>query len=133
MLLKLLREGIGRLVIFISFFIPIKTQSRPIDDQQCVDSATAKLSLYQFYACPFCLKTRRAFKRLGLNIETKNAQKGSDRADLLTQGGAIKVPCLRIDNDKETIWMYESSEIIQYLEQRFNESSSPCTEMSRSS
>jgi len=131
MLLKLLREGLGRLIIFISFFIPIKTQSRSADEQQCVDSATAKLSLYQFYACPFCLKTRRAFKRLGLNIETRNAQKGLDRAELLAEGGAIKVPCLRIDDGKEIIWLYESSEIIQYLEQRFDESSTPCTEISR--
>jgi len=130
MLLKLLREGLGRLIIFISFFIPIKSQSRSAEEQQCVDKATTSMSLYQFYACPFCLKTRRAFKRLGLNIETRNAQKGPGRAELLAEGGAIKVPCLRIDNGKETIWMYESSEIIQYLEQRFGETSTPCAEMS---
>jgi len=129
MLLKLLREGLGRLVIFISFFIPIKTLSRSAEEQQCVDKATSSLSLYQFYACPFCLKTRRAFKHFGLNIETRNAQKGPARAELLAEGGAIKVPCLRIDNGKETIWLYESSDIIQYLEQRFGEASSPCNEM----
>jgi len=131
MLLKLLREGLGRLIILVSFFIPIKTQTRSAKEQECVDKATASLSLYQFYACPFCLKTRRAFKRLGLNIETRNAQKGPHRTDLLAEGGAIKVPCLRIDNTNETIWIYESSEIIQYLEQRFGEASTPCTELSQ--
>ncbi len=131
MLLKLLREGLGRLIILISFFIPIKSQSRSAEDQQCVDTATDSLSLYQFYACPFCLKTRRAFKRLGLNIETRNAQNGPDRTDLLTEGGEIKVPCLRIDNGKKTIWMYESTEIIEYLEQRFGDASTPCSEMSQ--
>lgn len=126
MLLKLLREGLGRLVILISFFIPIKKQKRSPEEQKCVNDATSNLSLYQFYACPFCLKTRRAFSRLNLNIETRDAQKNPDRADLKNCGGEIKVPCLRIDNNDETIWMYESTEIIKYLEQRFGENSSPC-------
>lgn len=130
MLLKLLREGLGRLVIFISFFIPINRHLRSEDEQKCVDDATDSMSLYQFYACPFCLKTRRALKRLGLKIQTRDAQKNPDRAELLSEGGAIKVPCLRIDNGNESIWMYESDEIIAYLEQRFGETSTPCNEMS---
>lgn len=131
MLLKLLREGLGRLVIFISFFIPINRYLRSKEEQKCVDKATSSLSLYEFYACPFCLKTRRAFKRLGLNIETRSAQKGPFRAELLAEGGVIKVPCLRIDNDNETVWMYESADIIAYLEQRFGETSTPCNELSQ--
>jgi len=128
MLLKLLREGLGRLVILISFFIPIKKLKRSPEEQQCVNTATSSLSLYQFYACPFCLKTRRAFTRLNLTIETRDAQKNPDRSDLKNGGGDIKVPCLRIDNKDGTIWMYESDEIIQYLENRFGVNSSPCEE-----
>lgn len=128
MLLKLLRNGLGYLVIFISFFIPIKRLSRSADEQKCVNNVTSNMSLYQFQACPFCLKSRRAIKRLGLNIETRNALKNPHRADLLTGGGEIKVPCLRIDQNNETIWMYESSEIATYLEQQFGESSTPCSE-----
>jgi len=128
MLLKLLREGLGRLVILVSFFIPVKKQIRSPEEQKCVDNATTTMSLYQFHACPFCLKTRRALKRLGLKIETRDAQKNPDRAELLAEGGEIKVPCLRIDSGKEVIWMYESSEIILYLEQRFGETSDPCSE-----
>ena len=128
MLLKLLRQGLGRLIIFISFFIPVKKQKRSIQEQQCVDKQIESLSLYQFYACPFCLKTRRAFKRLNLNIKTLDAQNNPARAELLNGGGQVKVPCLRIDKKDETIWMYESDDIIKYLEQRFDENSSPCEE-----
>jgi len=120
MLLKLLRQGLGRLVILISFFIPIKRQKRSSQEQQCINKETEALSLYQFYACPFCLKTRRAITRLSLNIKTQNAQTNPARTELLKGGGQIKVPCLRIDKENETIWMYESSEIIKYLEQRFD-------------
>ena len=129
MLLKLLRNGLGYLVIFISFFIPIKRVFRSSDEQDCVNNSTGNMSLYQFQACPFCLKSRRAIKRLGLNIETRNALKNPYRADLLAGGGQIKVPCLRIDTKNETIWMYESSEIAAYLEQRFGESSTPCNDL----
>jgi len=129
MLLKLLRQGLGRLVIFISFFIPIKKQKRSAQDQQCVDKKTESLSLYQFYACPFCLKTRRAFTRLNLNIKTHDAQSNPARSELLSGGGQMKVPCLRIDKKGETIWMYESNDIIKYLEKRFDSNSSPCEEV----
>ena len=126
MLLKLLRQGLGQLVILISFFIPIKKQKRSAQEQQCVNKKTESLSLYQFYACPFCLKMRRAFTRLNLNIKTHDALKNPARADLLKGGGQIKVPCLRIDKKDETIWMYESDDIIKYLEQRFDDDSAPC-------
>ena len=128
MLLKLLRQGLGRLVIFISFFVPVKKQKRNSHEQQCINKKTEKLSLYQFYACPFCLKTRRAFTRLSLNIKTHDAQTNPARSELLNGGGQIKVPCLRIDKDSETIWLYESSEIIKYLEQHFDSNSQTCTE-----
>ena len=131
MLLKLLREGLGRLIILISYLIPVKKLKRSAEEQQCVDQATESMSLYQFYACPFCLKTRRAFSRLNLQIETRDAQKNPARADLKNGGGLIKVPCLRIDDQGESIWMYESTEIIQYLEQRFGDSSSPCEEIAQ--
>jgi glutaredoxin len=128
-LLKLLRNGLGYLIIFISFFIPVKRLGRATDEQKCVDETTSTITLYQFYACPFCLKTRRALKKLGLNIQTRNALKDPARADLLAGGGEIKVPCLRIESKDEVIWMYESSEIIAYLEQRFGENSTPCSEL----
>ncbi len=130
MLLKLLRNGLGYLIIFISFFIPVGNKvKRSSKDQKCVNNATSAFSLYQFQACPFCLKTRRAFKRLGLNIQTQDATKNPARADLSAGGGQIKVPCLRIEEKGEVTWMYESSEIIAYLEQRFGESSPPCQEV----
>ena len=35
-------------------------------------------------------------------------------------GGQNQVPCLKITDDKgETTWLYESSAIIQYLQNRF--------------
>ena len=89
--------------------------------QQQIDASTDKLVLYEFRMCPFCIKARRAIKRLSLNIETRDAMRQpSSREELLAGGGNIKVPCLRITDDTgRTTWMYESSDIIAYLQQRF--------------
>lgn len=89
--------------------------------QQEIDSQCNNLVLYQFTTCPFCIKVRREIKRLSLPIELRDAQKNmKNRAELLEGGGQIKVPCLQIkDENGKVQWMYESTEIIQYLHQRF--------------
>lgn len=88
--------------------------------QKAVDEQTRDLVLYQFRTCPFCIKTRRAIKRLSLNIELRDAQKDEkSRSEILQGGGEIKVPCLRIRDGDHTRWMYESDDIIAYLTKRF--------------
>lgn len=123
MIVKALREGLGRLIVLIDFLTRPKKTVRSETEQQQVAASAAGLSLYQFYACPFCVKTRRAIHRLNVPITVRDAQKGSPHRDELEAGGGkIKVPCLRIDDNGQTSWLYESSEIIQYLEERFGSS-----------
>lgn len=119
LLLKGLREGLGHTIALGSYLIPPKTFKRSNEKQQKVDNETNNLFLYQFYACPFCTKARRAIRRLGLKIPTRDAQRGQYREELLAEGGQIKVPCLKIIDDEKITWLYESKDIIAYLDQRF--------------
>lgn len=120
MLVKLVREGLGRIIVFISWLTRPTPMQRAPAEQAKVDEAAKRLSLYQFYACPFCVKTRRALRRLNLNVELRDAQNDvARRSELEKQGGKIQVPCLRIDEGDEPTWLFESSEIIAYLENRF--------------
>ena len=97
-----------------------RKQKRSPQEQAKVEAEISHYALYQFYACPFCVKTRRALHRLNLPMQKRNAKEGSEhRAALLSGGGAVKVPCLRIQKDGQDTWMYESSEIIKFLEQKF--------------
>ena len=124
MIVKALRQGLGRLIILADTLTRPKAIERSASAQAEVDAAASKLSLYQFYACPFCTKTRRAIRRLALPIELRDAQNDAQhRADLEQQGGRIKVPCLRIDSESGSEWLYESNDIIAYLEQRFGATS----------
>lgn len=96
---------------------------RSAEDQARVAEAVSGMALYHYQACPFCMKTRRAMTRLSLPIELRDAQHDPVRREELLQGGGeIKVPCLRIaETDGAVRWMYESADIIAYLEERFAE------------
>jgi glutaredoxin len=119
--LRLLREGSGRVLILIDWLFKPSVVKRNDEEQAKVDQETKILKLYQFYACPFCVKTRRAIKRLNLKVETRDAQTaGQFRKELEISGGKIKVPCLKLEGDGEATWIYESNDIIKYLDERFS-------------
>lgn len=96
---------------------------RPAEVQQQVDQECRSLALYQFKACPFCMKVRKEMSRLSLNIELRDAQHDPVHSEALLQGGGkIQTPCLKItDEQGNSRWMYESGDIIQYLQQRFSQ------------
>lgn len=95
--------------------------TRTPEEQARVDAVCDELALYQFQACPFCIRVRKEISRLGLNIEKRDAQKIPEHRQALEQGGGrIKVPCLRIaGTNGEDQWLYESDEINTWLNQRF--------------
>ena len=120
MLLKALRIGLGQLVVFADWISRPRKLKRSPEAQAEVERATANLALYQFHACPFCVKTRRTLHRLNVPVALRDAKNNEqDRQTLLEQGGKIKVPCLRIEENGQTTWMYESKVIIDYLDKRF--------------
>ena len=117
---KALRVGLGQLIIFIDFITRPSKKKRPAAAQAQVESAAKGLTLYQFHACPFCVKTRRTLRRLNVPVALRDAKNNEqDRQALLEHGGKIKVPCLRIEENGQTTWMYESKVIIDYLDKRF--------------
>ena len=79
------------------------------------------MALYHFQMCPFCVKTRRQIRRLGLNIESRDARNDPKwNQELIDEGGKYQVPCLKITKDDGSVeWMYESTEINKYLEERY--------------
>jgi glutaredoxin len=118
----IIRAILGVLILFFNWVFTPKSIKREVSEQALIDVETKKMALYQYAACPFCVKVRRAMKRNTLNIETRDAKRSEQfKEELLQGGGQLKVPCLRIeDNNGDVRWMFESGDIISYLEQRFN-------------
>ena len=120
--LKIIRQVIGTLVAFVSYITTPKPVQRSPEQQAQVDTYASNMAIYQYFACPFCIKTRRVVRALNLPIEYRDAQKPGSihRTTLEREGGKIQVPCLRIEENGDTRWMYESSEIIAFLNKTFH-------------
>lgn len=97
---------------------PIK---RSNEAQAEVDAQTAKIQLYHFNSCPYCARVRSTIEALALNIEYRDTRKDPKNSDdLLAGGGKRTVPALRIEQEDGSVqWMYESKDIMQYLNKRF--------------
>ncbi len=120
-LFRILRWPLGQLILFIDWVTRPRPVKRPAEQQLKLDEETTRLALYHFKQCPFCVKTRRTIHRLGLKIETRDARNDERwNQELISEGGKYQVPCLRISNDDGSVqWLYESSEINSYLDQKF--------------
>ncbi|MEY8204484.1 MAG: glutathione S-transferase N-terminal domain-containing protein [Bermanella sp.] len=118
--MKAVRAILGTLILFFDWLFTPRGIKRNAQQQASIDNQTASLALYQYQACPFCVKVRRAMKRRSLAIETKDAKRcDTSRDELLAGGGQLKVPCLRIEKKGQVSWMYESADIIRYLDAHF--------------
>lgn len=114
--MKVIRYVIGQILLFFNFLTQPSLGQRNEEKQKEVERELKTYSLYQFNACPFCIKVRRVMRKLNLPIELRNAN-SDDRlkSELLEKGGSPKVPCLRIGDR----WIYESNDIIKHLEDKF--------------
>jgi len=82
-----------------------------------ISSQTTVFSLYQTRSCPFCAYTRSAMKHIDVEVEERDiARNPAYRAELIKGGGRAQVPCLRIESNEEVRWLYESQDIVRFLQ-----------------
>ncbi len=80
-------------------------------------AAGTQYSLYYYDSCPFCARVLRSLK--GLKVEVKLCNTMSDpkhRNALQKATGRSTVPCLRIETGSESKWMFESMDIMRFLQ-----------------
>ncbi len=110
------RWFLGKIILFLDATFSPTPQARGPEEQQRLQAKVSELSLYQFEACPFCVKVRRFLRSEGVVVPLRDATKEPHRKELLQGGGKLQVPCLRIPkSDGSAQWMYESADIIAYL------------------
>jgi len=119
--MRLIRWFVGRLILFINLVTLPKPIKRKEIEQDKIDKQTKNLTIYQFEACPFCVKVRRFIRKNSLRINLKDAKNNKIfKSELVNEGGKHKVPCLKIEKiNAKTEWLYESTEIIKFLEKEF--------------
>ena len=117
--MKFIRQVLGSIIIFFDSITRPKPIQRTEEKQKQVNILAKNYSLYQFHACPFCVKVRRTLHKLNLKIELCDARDSIHEDQLIKGGGKRKVPCLRIKDDKGIKWLYNSKDIISYLQNNF--------------
>ena len=81
---------------------------------------TDDLTLYQLPTCLFCWRVRFAAWRIGVSLPMKNLMLSpAAHRELVSEGGRMQVPCLRIEEGDKVRWLYESADIITYLKMKF--------------
>ncbi len=65
---------LGRMILFFDWLTQPRKPDHSPEKQAELDAQTGSMALYQYAACPFCVKARRAIRRLGLNIELRDAK-----------------------------------------------------------
>ncbi|TAM99764.1 MAG: glutaredoxin [Rhodanobacteraceae bacterium] len=89
-------------------------------EQQAAQEIAGNLCLYYFATCPYCLRVRRTIDRLHVDIALRDIHRDPVACrELVNGGGRRTVPCLRIDAEGRLTWLYESTDIVHYLKQRF--------------
>lgn len=123
--MAIIRWILGRIIFIVDLLFRPRLQKHPENVQNQYDADAKSLTLYQYAVCPFCVKVRWAMRRLGVAVETRDAKRNAEFAqELVVGGGQLKVPCLRIQKDNgEVEWMYESSDIIDFLAKRYSKES----------
>lgn len=117
MIINAVRNGLGQAIILADKLTRPKPKVRNDTEQHRIEAELKNLQIYQYNACPFCIKTRRAMHRLNLPIELRDAKQQPYRKELEEEGGKIQVPSLKItEKDGKSRWLYESNDIISYLE-----------------
>ena len=119
--MKTIRIVVGQILLFINWLTFPKKGRRQPETQNKINEDLLKYSIYEFKSCPFCVRVRRTLQRLDLPIELRDAKNVLKyRSDLLDGGGKVSVPCLRTRSaDGKDHWMYESKDIVRYLERQF--------------
>lgn len=122
LIIKGIRNGLGLIIVFVDWISRPKAAQRSAEEQVKAQAAVSEISLYQFFACPFCVKTRRAIHALNVDVESRDINKNLHfRTELQESAGKVKVPCLRIEENDEVRWMYESNDIIEFIQNKINE------------
>lgn len=77
------------------------------------------LILYTRPSCAYSHRVLQAAEPLGLSFEEKDIGEEENRLELIERGGKQQVPYL-VD-DERNVEMYESEDIVAYLEEQYSQ------------
>ncbi|GAB5411723.1 MAG: glutathione S-transferase N-terminal domain-containing protein [Chlamydiales bacterium] len=102
------------LLLLVPLFFPPSLQGEV--ETPTFQEKSEQLVLYYMPSCPYCKPVVAKIKREKLPVTLKNVSSNSAyHKELIAKGGKAQVPCLLVNGRA----MYESSDIMDYLDKNF--------------
>lgn len=79
---------------------------------------SANYRLYYSAWCYFCAKVARFIEGREHSIEFRDVAEMVNQRQLIQGGGKSQVPCLHIEDESGSSWLYESDDIIDYIKSK---------------
>ena len=110
----------GKVYQWVDRLIPVRVQPRTTEEVDLLERESRRMHLYVAQNCATSINVQRHCHRLGLRVVRKDVQRvNAYLNELLSGGGEPQVPCLRIESEEGTQWLYNSPAILKFLEHRF--------------
>ena len=114
--MQIIRFILGRIILFLDWATSPRPKKISSSELKAIQDKVKDMTIYEFRACPFCVRVRRFMKKNNISINTKDARRNKAFAqELIDGGGKLQVPCLKIGDSSTSGWLYESKDIILYL------------------
>lgn len=114
--MQIIRFILGRIILFLDWLTSPRPNKISRTELDAIQNKVKNMTIYEFRACPFCVRVRRFMKKNNIIINTKDARRSKVFAqELIDGGGKLQVPCLKIGDSNNSEWLYESKDIILYL------------------
>lgn len=117
--MRLIRYLLGKIILWNEKRTAPTPLNRAKEAQEALDHVTSEWLLYEFNACPYCVRVRQEIRRLNLTIRRVDAKRDAEqKKNLIAAGGRYQVPCLSYPTPNGMVWLYESDAIIAFLKKR---------------
>lgn len=114
------KQCTGKVYQWVERLIPVRVQPRTKEEFDLLERESRRMHLYIAHSCKESIGVQRCCNRLGLRVVKKDVQRvNAYRNELLNGGGEPRVPCLRVENEKGTHWVYSSKAILEFLDKNF--------------
>ena len=95
--MQIIRFILGRIILFLDWLTSPRPNKISRTELDAIHNKVKNMTIYEFRACPFCVRVRRFMKKNNIIINTKDARRSKVFAqELIDGGGKLQVPCLKI-------------------------------------
>ena len=104
--MQIIRFILGRIILFLDWLTSPRPNKISRTELDAIQNKVKNMTIYEFRACPFCVRVRRFMKKNNIIINTKDARRSKVFAqELIDGGGKLQVPCLKIGDSNNSEWL----------------------------